>query len=152
MFGYIQGICSVSIGSKEALWGDINLRYKNLRLPNFTFWSRWCYMLWLSAHLWLHEDNKLRHTDLQHSIPIKSFFEVFPLHIKLEYRPLTVRGGIITATVFFQECIKAIFWWVLLTAHKHHWGGWQKVRAREGTREREERESERERWYKSKQE
>lgn len=54
-------------------------------------------------------------------LPIKRFFEVLPLHIKLEDCPLTVSRSIVTAPMFLQKRIKPILIWVLQTAHKNHW-------------------------------
>lgn len=68
----------------------------------------------------LREKKKEKKTS-DHSSPVKSLFEAFPLDVKLEDGPLAVSGGIVAPTMLLEESIKTIFWGVLLTAHEHHW-------------------------------
>lgn len=61
------------------------------------------------------------------TLPIKRFFEVLPLHIKLEDCPLAVSRGIVTAPMLLQKRIKPILIRIFQTAHKNHWNkkNWQ---------------------------
>lgn len=62
-----------------------------------------------------------RKTNRHPSSPVKSFFEALSLDVKLEDGPLAIGGGVVAPTMLLKESIKAVFWGILLTAHKHHW-------------------------------
>lgn len=55
----------------------------------------------------LREKKKQKTSD--HSSPVKSLFEAFPLDVKLEDGPLAVSGGIVAPTMLLEESIKTIF-------------------------------------------
>lgn len=68
------------------------------------------------------------------------------MDIELEDGPLTVGGGIVTATVPLQEGIETILCWVLVTAHEDHCrrsrrgvGQEKRMQEEEGYRRKEKR-------------
>lgn len=97
-------------------------------LKGFFRLSSSCINACLSIITWLKRNPYINHyspkTNKQKNSPpfspVKSFFEVFSLDVKLKDGPFAVGGGVVAAAVLLEERIKAIFWGIFLAAHEDH--------------------------------